>query len=191
MGPFAEQLAAALRSRVPVPAARGSDVREAAVAVLVRQLDEPEILFIKRAERLGDPWSGQIAFPGGRQHPNDKDLADTARRETHEEIGLDPDAHGQRLGALDEVEPGTRRLPPLIIAPFVWSVPADVQLAPSPLEVQAAIWVGLGALRAPENVLSFDYGSRTFPALQLGPYVLWGLTYRIVESLLVAAPRVG
>src|SRR5262245_41364530 len=49
---------------------------------------EPELLFIERARREGDPWSGHMAFPGGRRDPKDTDLAATAARETHEEVGL-------------------------------------------------------------------------------------------------------
>ncbi|PKC69620.1 hypothetical protein RhiirA1_533332 [Rhizophagus irregularis] len=67
---------------------------------------EPEILYVKRALREGDRWSGQIAFPGGKQDKTDFDDLDTAERETFEEVGLDI---GNRelflcVGALDERE---------------------------------------------------------------------------------------
>ena len=49
--------------------------------------EQTEVLFIQRAERPGDPWSGQMAFPGG--HREDSDISlQAAMRETHEEIGL-------------------------------------------------------------------------------------------------------
>lgn len=54
----------------------------------VRDAD-PEVLFIKRASRSGDRWTGHIAFPGGRQDPNDADDVATGIRETQEEVGLD------------------------------------------------------------------------------------------------------
>ena len=54
----------------------------------VRNAD-PEILFIKRTTRAGDRWNGHIAFPGGRQEPDDEDDASTSVRETDEEVGLD------------------------------------------------------------------------------------------------------
>ena len=48
----------------------------------------PEILFIKRANRVGDKWTGHVAFPGGRRDPeDDSDLA-AAIRETQEEVGI-------------------------------------------------------------------------------------------------------
>ena len=50
---------------------------------------DPEILFIKRAGRAGDRWSGHVALPGGRRDPPDLDDRAAAIRETREEVGLD------------------------------------------------------------------------------------------------------
>ena len=49
--------------------------RQAAVAAILRggQLGT-EILFIKRASKDGDPWSGDMAFPGGHREDDDRDL---------------------------------------------------------------------------------------------------------------------
>ena len=63
-----------------------------------------ELLFIRRAEDPKDPWSGQIAFPGGRAEPGDDHLQATAVRETLEETRLDLASAGECLGALDEVQ---------------------------------------------------------------------------------------
>src|SRR5262245_27327606 len=76
----------------------------AAVAVVLRQIGEGlDLLLIQRSERHGDPWSGHMAFPGGRQHPSDIDLFATAARETCEEVGIDLNVHGELLGHLDEL----------------------------------------------------------------------------------------
>ena len=62
----------------------------AAVALILREGKAgPEILFIVRAKRDGDPWSGDLGFPGGRVEACDKEPRLTAERETLEEIGLD------------------------------------------------------------------------------------------------------
>ena len=53
------------------------------------QKGDPEILFIKRAGRAGDRWSGHTALPGGRRDPLDADDRAAAIRETMEEVGLD------------------------------------------------------------------------------------------------------
>ena len=57
-----------------------------AVAVLICGAQEhEEVLMFQRAIREKDPWSGHIAFPGGRQEPEDQSLWHTAVRETQEE----------------------------------------------------------------------------------------------------------
>ena len=50
---------------------------------------DPEILFIKRATRVGDKWNGHVALPGGKRDPEDDDDAVTAMREALEEVGID------------------------------------------------------------------------------------------------------
>src|SRR5512140_2740439 len=76
----------------------------AAVAVVLREAPGgSEFVAIRRSHRPGDPWSGHMALPGGRQHPSDPDLAATVARETHEEVGIDLITHGQMLGQLDEL----------------------------------------------------------------------------------------
>lgn len=52
---------------------------------------DPEILFIKRAQRIGDKWNGHVALPGGKRDPEDEDDAVTAIREALEEVGIDLD----------------------------------------------------------------------------------------------------
>ncbi|MEM2035144.1 MAG: NUDIX domain-containing protein, partial [Candidatus Caldarchaeum sp.] len=65
----------------------------AAVAIILRNLDRsPEVILVKRASRLDDPWSGQIAFPGGRRKPSDQSLVQTALRELKEETGVGEEA---------------------------------------------------------------------------------------------------
>lgn len=53
------------------------------------QNGEPEALFIKRASRVGDRWTGHVALPGGKRDPEDVDDKAAAIREAVEEIGLD------------------------------------------------------------------------------------------------------
>ena len=67
------------------------------------QHGDPEVLFIKRAARVGDRWTSHIAFPGGKREPNDVDDRATSMRETREETGLGLDTdHSLFIGNLPE-----------------------------------------------------------------------------------------
>ena len=118
------RIAGAVRAHAPALAGRDGTYFEAAVALILRETrdDDVELLFIKRATREDDPWSGQIALPGGRHQASDASLEETAVRETREEVGLELDRHGAIIGALDELRPRTAVLPPVIVRPFVATV---------------------------------------------------------------------
>ncbi|HEX6133748.1 MAG TPA: CoA pyrophosphatase [Longimicrobiales bacterium] len=186
--PRIAQLRHSFETRPAVAAHRSPGHREAAVALLVRPRESLELLLIRRAELDGDPWSGHVALPGGRRGPGDADLLATACRETEEEVGIPVQRVGTFLGALDEVAPSTSRLPPILVAPFVLAVPPDTGATPEPREVQAAFWVPIDALRdadaASEILVHADGGPLRFPSLTWAEYVVWGLTYRILQQFL-------
>lgn len=160
----------------------------AAVAVILHDgPDGIEVLFIHRAVRAGDVWSGQIAFPGGRREPSDADLRATAIRETHEEVGVDL-TDAERLGVLDDLYPRTPVLPPVVVRPFVFAL-----TAPPPIvvdaEVQHAFWVSFRALLAPgvlgEIVVDRPgIPRRVFPAYTVGEHTIWGMSERILTPLI-------
>ena len=158
------------------------------MALLIRPRAELELLLIKRAIHERDPWSGHMALPGGRRDPTDDDLIATALREVSEEVGIVIDRERDFIGALDEVAPRTPRLPPISIAPFIFAVPRDVNTVIHTAEVETAIWVPLSALRdeeaASEILIELEGDSRSFPSLQFGEYVIWGLTHRILTQFL-------
>jgi len=167
---------------------------EAAVSLLVRPHRSLELLLIRRAAKDTDPWSGHVALPGGRRDAVDPDLLATARRETLEEVGVDPGQAGMLLGSLPIVAPASRRLPRLRVAPYVFAVdPPTLRLEER--EVAAAVWVPVQALMdaeaAGEILIELEGGSRSFPSLSYGEYVVWGLTLRILDQFLEAVRRVG
>lgn len=146
-----------------------------------------ELLFIRRAERADDPWSGQVAFPGGRRDPEDPDLLATALRETREETGVDL-ASAERLGVLDDLVPNTPTLPPVLVRPFVFALAERPALAADAGEVARAFWVALARLAArgsrQDVVLTVRGVERSFPAYRVGEDVIWGLTERILTPFL-------
>ena len=187
--PDARRLADRLAGRPGATAGAGDDVRRAAVLLALRPAVEGlELLFIKRAEYAGDPWSGQVAFPGGRHEPQDATLQDTALRETWEETGVDAARDGVVLGTLDELWPRTPVLPPIVVRPYVAVVAPDVPLALSD-EVAAAFWAPLDVLRHPdatfEATVVVQGAERQVPALRHAEYTIWGMTERIFRNFLL------
>lgn len=166
------------------------EIARAAVALLLRpSADGLELLLIQRAERAGDPWSGHMALPGGREQASDESPVHTAARETREEVGIDVEAGGRLLGALEPVWPQSSRAPGILVRPFVFSVPADSEPVPNE-EVAAALWIPLDELRGPgavtEHLLEMEGARYRFPAIGTRGYVIWGLTHRILSDFLGA-----
>jgi 8-oxo-dGTP pyrophosphatase MutT (NUDIX family) len=190
-----ELLRTALARRPALGLDRNAGHVEAAVALILRAREDLEVLLIKRAERASDPWSGHMALPGGRRAAEDADLVATAFRESREEVGIDPGATGSLLGALDDVAPASRRLPAIVISPFVAAVPSFTEAVPDGREVQDAVWVPLGALRdeaaVSEVLIEISGGQRAFPSLRFRHYEIWGLTHRILTQFLELAQDAG
>ena len=165
------------------------EARPAAVALILCEQGAGgglEALFIKRAARAGDPWSGQVAFPGGRYDPGDADLLATAIRETREETGIDL-RDVEPLGMLDDLYPRTATLPPVRVRPFVFALSARRPVVANE-EVERAFWVPFSRLVAPgvrrEVMLHVRGVEHVFPAYDLGEDVIWGMTERILTPFL-------
>lgn len=155
-----------------------------AVALILREGDEgTEMLLVQRAEHPGDPWSGNLGFPGGKREPGDRTLRDAAERETREEIGLSL-SRDQYLGFLGEIE-GAHL--PVRVACFVYRVEELPPLVPSE-EIADIFWVPLQKLRCcrGEADVTFAGGTHRVPCFRLDPHrpILWGLTYRLIERFL-------
>ncbi len=85
-------------------------MKRSAVAMVLKLIDgELHILMIKRAEREGDPWSGHMAFPGGRMDPGDANGFSVAVRETEEEVGLTLGSEDLCIGRLSEINARPQR----------------------------------------------------------------------------------
>ena len=187
--PDVVRLARSLRERPGRAAATYEGVRHAAIALVLRPAPSgPELLLIKRAEMVGDPWSGHIACPGGRMEPEDADLAETAIRETREETNIDIAASGTLLGALDDLAPRSPALPPIIIRPFVGLVDSQVEIRAS-AEVAEAFWVPLSAIRERASwglgtVIVRETETLSVPTFRHGSYTVWGLTERALRDFL-------
>ena len=161
---------------------------QAAVALILRSTPQLEVLLIKRADSERDPWSGQMALPGGRRDDDDPTLLATAGRETMEEVGLDLERHARLLGRLGELGPASRRLPRLMVTPFVFGIADEANAYVASPEVAEVFWIQLGELRSPRVHSTVEIplpeGPREFPCYRVEGEVVWGLTYRILDQFL-------
>lgn len=179
--------------------------QRSAVAIITRQgtLGE-EILLIKRATRIGDPWSGHIAFPGGKQQTSDGSTLNTAIRETQEEIGLDLSRNANLLGRSPDLI--TRRhntLKPMVVTPYRFQLNyPDIPLQPNH-EVATTLWVPVSFLRNKRNQSTLKWSplsnlkrkpapinwlqsslSLQLPCYYFQNHCIWGLTYQMLSDLL-------
>jgi 8-oxo-dGTP pyrophosphatase MutT (NUDIX family) len=127
-----------------------------------------------------------MALPGGRREAADQDLLATAIRETVEEVGLAL-AGSDLLGSIDDVVPRTPVLPPVAVRPYVFLMPRPSSLMLS-REVAEATWVTVDDLLRVDGYglvnLEVAGETRQFPAYQLTGGTVWGMTERIISSLL-------
>lgn len=151
----------------------------AAVAVLLREgVKGPEVLLVKRAKVPEDPWSGDMAFPGGKRTPQDRDVFDTVRRETLEETSVDlfeEDYIGMMAVSYSLIRP-ERGVLPLVF------YKKDQQPIMLNKEHEKYIWVSIGDLKNSRDhaiVKGWDG-----PIFRLGDDLVWGLTYRMLDQLL-------
>jgi 8-oxo-dGTP pyrophosphatase MutT (NUDIX family) len=158
----------------------------AAVAVVLRDAGGPEVLLIERAEHPDDPWSGHMAFPGGRVDPGDPHAQAAAERETLEEVGLSL-AGAELLGRLDDIEGRhAGRTLPLVISAHVFHHAAPGELALNH-EVASALWVPMRRLVDPAQRVEYRTPYGDYPGILVGEpgrHVVWGLTYRFLEIFL-------
>jgi 8-oxo-dGTP pyrophosphatase MutT (NUDIX family) len=152
--------------------------RQAAVSLVLRgEPERPEVLFIERARHPADPWSGHMAFPGGRMDPGDVDARAAAERETLEEVGLSLDG-SLPLGRLNDLEGHhAGRAVGMVISAWVYHVAEPGALVTNH-EVEEALWVPLDFLVDPERHLEFahpDLAGRRFRGIVVGvvPTVTW------------------
>jgi 8-oxo-dGTP pyrophosphatase MutT (NUDIX family) len=166
-------------------------VRRAAVSLIMRlgaETGEPEMFFIQRAHYETDPWSGQVAFPGGREETSDQSLAFTAIRETWEETALDLARNGEIIGQLHDLRPRTIRLPAVIVRPFIALIDAPATKPILSHEVADSFWVPLRALRDDsgwrDTIVTAGGIEFTRRAFHHGGFVVWGMTERILSDFL-------
>jgi 8-oxo-dGTP pyrophosphatase MutT (NUDIX family) len=160
-------------------------------AVLIPLLfhdNEWHILYIRRTKNRNDRHGGQVAFPGGRNDPEDSNPTITALREAQEEVGLNP-SDIKILGQLSNI----RTITNYLVTPIVGRIPWPYPLKLAVDEVSRAFTIPLNWLADPNNreirQRSLPPPRPSIPVIYYMVFdgeVLWGASARITLNLLKA-----
>ncbi|HSQ53050.1 MAG TPA: CoA pyrophosphatase, partial [Acidobacteriota bacterium] len=152
----------------------------AAVVVFLRAVNQGfQVFLVKRAEKVGDPWSGQTALPGGKGSSEDHNLRETVVRETLEETCINLLVGCRFLGTMEPMR--STQKPEMKILPFVVFQEKE-QTIDLNEELAEYFWVPLAEFAKNKGTVKF--GVDEHPAYIIKNNVVWGLTYRILDKLL-------
>ncbi|QNL18142.1 CoA pyrophosphatase [Hyphobacterium sp. CCMP332] len=159
----------------------GAQLNQAAVlAPLILHDGPPRFLFTVRAAHL-TKHAGQISFPGGRREPGET-LAQTALRETQEEIGIGPE-YIDILGCFDPYETVTAYQ----VTPFVGVVKPGYTVTPDHQEVSAVFETPfdflMNAANHERHEMEFRGKMRRFWAMPYRDHYIWGATAGMLKAL--------
>ena len=168
---------------------------KAAISILIKpgQESPAELLFIRRAAHPKDPWSGHMAFPGGRHEKEDHSFRHTAERETFEELGLKNLEDFSFLGALSPVTTQARHLhQPLEVFPYVYWTNLESfkkgYFQPDKKEVDNYHWISiehfLDLTQVSMQSVSIKTKTLHWPAIRFEKNKIWGLSYIILSELM-------
>ena len=162
--------------------------RSAVAMILQVRQGELHILMIKRADREGDPWSGHMAFPGGRMDKTDAHGYAVAVRETEEEVGLTLGPADECIGRLSDINARPHKGAfGMAVSPFVFRLEREVSFSPN-YEVAEVVWVPLEFLLDTDNrekmVWEFKGASISMPCYFFGERRIWGLSLMMLDELM-------
>ncbi len=176
---------AALRGRSVFDAP--STARKAAVMLLLFPKNgEWQLILTERTGNDNDPHSSQISFPGGSVEASDVDLAATALRETHEEIGVEPSVI-EIIGAMTDLYIPVSNFH---VQPFLAFTKTPPQYKPQETEVKQVIETPLSVLKNSDNwkvkdiKVSDKYDLKNVPYFDVFGKTVWGATAMMISELL-------
>ena len=177
-----ERLDKALLSAEEAEAIEAHGATEAAVLVPIFGVgSRPGLVFTERGAELRR-HAGEISFPGGRRDHPAEPLLETALREAHEELGLEPGSV-RVVGALPPIGTFVTNYK---VHPFVGVIGDELDLRPHPVEVEAILHIHLDALREARGMRRLVRRGIPFrtPTFEVERHMIWGATARIVDELL-------
>jgi len=158
--------------------------RNAAVMMLVYPKENLSHIALILRNTYNGVHSSQIAFPGGKEEPEDISLEHAALRETQEEVGIQPDL-------ISVVRPFTNvYIPPsnFMVYPFLGYCLQTPQFIPDPAEVAGIIEMPLVDFLNDESVVQIEKATSyskviKVPAFKIGEHLIWGATAMILSEL--------
>ncbi len=152
--------------------------------VLVPIVDRPAgptVLLTLRSPALR-AHAGQISFPGGGIEVNDRNVVETALRETREETGIDA-SFITPIGGVEPVESATG----FLLFPTVAVLREGFSTIANPGEVDTIFEVPFAFLMDRTNhvhkSMTIAGATRDFYSIVYGPYDIWGATARVLVNL--------
>jgi len=158
---------------------------EAVVGILL--WEEPgrglQALLVQRAEREGDPWSGQIGLPGGRVKQSIESPRTAVHREVEEEVGIKLEEVGVELGSLSVGHP-MRRIE-MRVQPWVYGLRVKPWVSIGS-EIAGSFWVNLAELPSTKKMSEITIRDKPWSveSFVVEGKVVWGFTYRVLTELL-------
>lgn len=149
----------------------------------------PEIVFTLRSSNLST-HRGQVAFPGGKRDKGDRSLAETALRESHEEIGLEP-SRVEIIAPLSQVMSRHG----ILVTPYVGLIPEGTALSANPGEIDSIFQVPIEFFLRDErertDTISFMNHTYHVPCYRWERYPIWGLSAVVLVDFLNAVYDAG
>ena len=172
----------ALAQRTPITAAPDGLMPAAVMLLLYRKDGEYCVLLNKRSMTV-EHHKGEMSFPGGARDPEDADFEATARRETHEEMGISPDDI-TILGRLDDNVTRSN----FLVKVFVGTIPYPYEFLPSSIEIAEVVEIPIGVLRDPAT-LRWDSRIEDGKRVAVRSYgyqqhLVYGATAKILDQFL-------
>ena len=160
--------------------ADASRTAEAAVLIAVTDRAEPGVILTQRPQGMRD-HPGQVAFPGGKVDPGE-DAITAALREAEEELAMDR-SMVRVIGTTDRYQTGTG----FDVTPVLGVVPPDLDLTPSPTEVEAWFEAPLEYLLQRDHWETHEVfwrgAMRSYLELNYDGFRIWGVTAAIIANL--------
>ena len=187
--PFLTQLGSLLAAR-PSVSMEDSDVRPAAVLLLVFPKNGQYYVHVQKRSRHLNNHAGEACFPGGKPKPQDANLLATALREAHEEENIHPD-DVTVLGRLNDTPTRTG----YCMKVFVGAIPQPYAYRPNPQEVEEVVDVPLGALQDPANwreEARWQEGRLDIAhSYAYGPHIIYGATAKVIREFLDVVSQIN